>query len=88
MKFKLPSAKPSRQFALVTMRITARANTSRKVEGVMGYRHISRKCTRDNSTNRETTGPGLQKQSGNKNYGVKAADKRRMDIVREEVAVK
>ena len=52
MKFQLPSAKPSRQFALVTMRITARANTSRKVEGVMGYRHISRKCTRDDSTNR------------------------------------
>ena len=45
----------------------------------MGNRHISGKCTRDDSTNRETTGPGLQKQPGNKNCGVKGANKRRMD---------
>ena len=51
------------------MRITARANAGRKVEGVMGDRRISRKlkrkgaqlvcypgihgCTRDDGTNRE-----------------------------------
>ena len=68
------------------MRITAGANAWRKVEGVMGDRRIARKpkgsvlsscyagiheCTRDDGTNRETTGesPGLQKQPGKNNHG-------------------
>ena len=59
------------------MWITARANAWRKCEGVIGDRRISRKrkcvqlvyypgmhkCTRDDGTNKETTGegPGLLK---------------------------
>ena len=54
------------------MSVTARAYVWRKVEGVMGDRHISRtrkgaqlvyyagvhECTRDDDTNRETIGEG------------------------------
>ena len=62
------------------MRISAKANASRKVEGVMGGRRISRKrkgnvlgiheCARYDATNRETTGEYVQiceKQPGKNN---------------------
>ena len=72
------SGKYTRLIVLVTMRITAVANACRKVEGVIGDRRISRKrkinvrsscvtpaCTRDDGTNRETTGegPSLRKRT-------------------------
>ena len=79
-KWHLPSAKSTRLNALVTMRITARANAWRKVVGVMGvdanqvnlneicsarvdWFAAIHECTRDDGTNKETTGesPSLRK---------------------------
>ena len=73
MKWHLLRAKSTKIIALVTMRITAGANTWMKAEGVMGDRRITRKLkgnvfsscypgtherTEDDGTNRETTGEG------------------------------
>ena len=46
--------------------------------------------TRDDGTNRETTGegPGLRKYPGKKNVGAKRDENRRLDELRVEVGVK
>ena len=43
MAFSQCKIQSTRLIALITMRITARANARRKVEGVMGDKRISRK---------------------------------------------
>ena len=74
------------------MRVTTGANAWRNVEGVMGGRRISRKheWTRDDGTNRETTGEGSYSENSpaRRIVVVKRVDKRRIGEVQVEVGVK